>query len=250
MDRRRFLQSAGVVSASLALPKSARLFALGISPRAWRTFEVTASVEVAQSLRPTLVWLPAALLRETPFQKTLANEFRAEGGKAELVENKVDALGIVAARFPEGVKPVLTLTSRVTTRNYAVDLDAARQGAEAGPRGARLLPSTVAARADRRHRQGAGRRVHPGRHDGPRKGAQHLRLGRRQHVPEPENARLRRRRHPLHAGIRRPRRQVRRPQRALRRPRPRRGPSRASRLRAAHREVRPGYKSLGPATES
>jgi len=122
MDRREFLQSAGVVSASLALPKSARLLALVQSPGAWRTFEVTASVEVLKPSGTTRVWLPAALLRDTVFQKTLANDFRAEGGKAELVENKADALGIVAATFPAGVKPVLTLTSRVSTRDYAVDL--------------------------------------------------------------------------------------------------------------------------------
>jgi transglutaminase-like putative cysteine protease len=125
MNRRSFLRSAGVASASLALPRTARLFALGEASGGWRTFEVTTRVEVLKSSGPTLVWLPAALIRETPFQKTLANDFHAEGGAAELVvASKADALGIVAARFPDGVKPVLTLTSRITTRNYAVDLSA------------------------------------------------------------------------------------------------------------------------------
>ena len=101
------------------------------------------------------MWLPAALLRETPYQKTLANTFQAEGGTAELVEHKADALGIVAAKFPEGAKPVLTLTSRVSTQNYAVDLSAARQGAEGRPRRARELPAADEGRSDRRHRQGA-----------------------------------------------------------------------------------------------
>ena len=123
MNRRKFLRSAGVVSASLALPRSARLLALGDSG-AWRTFEVTSRVEVLNPSGMTRAWLPAALLRETPFQKTLANDFRAEGGQVELVENKADALGIVSATFPAGVKPVLTLTSRVSTRDYAVDLSA------------------------------------------------------------------------------------------------------------------------------
>jgi transglutaminase-like putative cysteine protease len=66
--------------------------------------------------------LPAALLGETPFQKTLANEFKAEGAKARLVEGKADALGIVVAEFPGGAKPSVALTSRVATRNYAVNL--------------------------------------------------------------------------------------------------------------------------------
>jgi transglutaminase-like putative cysteine protease len=77
------------------------------------------------------VWLPAALIRETPYQKTLSNRFTAEGGTAEIVESRPDALGLVAARFPVGVRPLLTLTSRVETKNYAVDLSAPRKAPKA-----------------------------------------------------------------------------------------------------------------------
>jgi transglutaminase-like putative cysteine protease len=68
------------------------------------------------------VWLPGALLNETPFQRTLSNEFSAEGGTARIVKASADGIGIVAAEFPAGAKPVLALTSRVATRDYAVDL--------------------------------------------------------------------------------------------------------------------------------
>src|SRR6185436_1581907 len=122
MNRRKFLQSTGVVSASLAIPKRARAWALAGSGGSWRTFEVTTLVEVRKHSGLTRVWLPAALLRDTPFQKTLSNEFRADGGTAELVKKESDAMGVVSASFPEGVPPVVTLTSRVQTRNYAVDL--------------------------------------------------------------------------------------------------------------------------------
>jgi transglutaminase-like putative cysteine protease len=96
--------------------------ALGETPPGWRTFEVTTRVEVLKPSGPTLVWLPAALIRDTPYQKTLANTFQADGGTAELVEHKTDALGIVAAKYPANAKPVLTLLSRVSTKNNAVDL--------------------------------------------------------------------------------------------------------------------------------
>ncbi len=122
MNRRKFLRTAGAVSASLALPRTARLLALGEAPGGWRTFEVTTRVEVLKPSGVTRVWLPAALIRETPFQRTLANDFRADGGTAELVEDPAQALGIVAAKFPDGGKPVLTLTSKVATRPFAVDL--------------------------------------------------------------------------------------------------------------------------------
>lgn len=133
MNRRNFLRSAGAVSAGLALPRTARLLALGQTSPGWRTFEVTTRVEILRSSGTTLVWLPAALIRETPFQKTLANDFRAEGGTAEILERKTDALGIVAAKFPAGVKPVLTLTSRVATRDLAADLAAPGKGPKADP---------------------------------------------------------------------------------------------------------------------
>lgn len=122
MNRRDFLRSAVVASAGFALPRTTRLFGASISPGSWRTFELTTRVEVLSSSGATRVWLPAALLRETPYQRTLANRFNAEGGTATMVEGKADAIGIVAAEFPSGVKPVLTLTSRVATRDYVVDL--------------------------------------------------------------------------------------------------------------------------------
>ncbi len=134
MNRRDFLRTAGAASATLALPRAVSRFALGLTPAAsgWRTFEVTTTVEVLKSAGATRVWLPAALIRETAYQKTLANDFRAEGGAAELVvESKPDALGIVSAKFPEGVKPVVSLTCRASTRNAAVDLSAPGRAARA-----------------------------------------------------------------------------------------------------------------------
>ena len=131
MNRRDFLRSAGVASAGLAFPKTARLFAHPAASGAWRTFELTTRAEVLNPSGPTLVWLPAALIRETPYQKTLANRFNAEGGTAEIVESKADALGIVAAKFPAGVKPALTLTSQIATKDRAVDLSAPGKASKA-----------------------------------------------------------------------------------------------------------------------
>jgi len=121
LNRRDFLRSAGAVSTGLAFPA---VECLGAAFDGWRTFEVKTRVEVLKSSGATRVWLPAPLIRTTPFQKTLSHEFSAEGGTARLIADRVDTLGIVAAEFPAGVKPVLTLTNRVATKNYAVDLSA------------------------------------------------------------------------------------------------------------------------------
>jgi len=114
MNRRDFLLSTGLVSTG---------FSRLLADDGWRTFEVTTRVEILKSSGATRVWVPAVLV-ETPFQKPLSNEFTAEGGTARMVKGKTDALGMIAAEFPAGVKPVVTLTSRVSTKNYAVDLSA------------------------------------------------------------------------------------------------------------------------------
>src|SRR5580704_9345592 len=107
MKRRDFLRSAGMVSAAMAFPRAGRTLAEGTATEAWRTFDVTTSVQVLKPSGTTRIWMPAALLNPTPFQKTLANDFKAEGGTAKLVERSDDSLGIIVAEFPAGVMPVL-----------------------------------------------------------------------------------------------------------------------------------------------
>ena len=120
MNRRHFLQASGAVCAGLAFSRSLPAFADASS--GWRTFEVTSRVEVLKPNGVTHIWLPAALIRDTPYQRTLSNKFAAENGSAKLTKDKSSVLGIVSATYPANAKPVLTLTSRVSTKNYAVDL--------------------------------------------------------------------------------------------------------------------------------
>jgi transglutaminase-like putative cysteine protease len=148
MKRRDFLRSAGVVSAAMVFPKAGRMFAQGTAPEAWRRFDVTTSVQVLKPSGTTRIWIPAALVHPTPFQKTLANEFKAEGGTAKLIENSADSLGIIAAEFPAGVMPVLAVTNRVATRNFAVDLSATGKAPKEDPaelqhflRATKLMPT-------------------------------------------------------------------------------------------------------------
>lgn len=137
MNRRDFLTSAGIVSASLAFRRGERLFAQDTTFASWRTFEVTTRVEVLKPSGTTRIWVPAALITQTPFQKTLANTFNAEGGAVKMVASESDALGIIAAEYPAGVRPIVTVTSRVTTKNCAVDLSAPGTGPKESPAGLR-----------------------------------------------------------------------------------------------------------------
>ncbi len=88
----------------------------------WRTFEVTTKVEVLKPNGVTHVWVPAAMIIDAPYQKSANTTFKAEGGSAKLVTNKTDGLGIVSAEFPSGVKPVLTVVSRVSTKDWTVNV--------------------------------------------------------------------------------------------------------------------------------
>jgi hypothetical protein len=126
MRRRDFLRVGACVPATFALSKPEHLFA----DTGWRTFEVTTRVEVLKPSGPTRIWMPAALTQGTPYQKTLANTLKAEGGTARIVENKAEALAIIVAEYPQGVRPILTVTSRVSTRDWAVDLGSANAAAE------------------------------------------------------------------------------------------------------------------------
>lgn len=128
MNRREFLIYTSGAAVGVALSGVDETFALDSPPSEWRRFEVTTRVEVLKPSGVTRIWLPAALVGATAFQKTLANDFKAEGGKAELVENSADALGIVMAEFTAGVKPQMTLVSRIATKNYDIDLSKPNQG--------------------------------------------------------------------------------------------------------------------------
>src|SRR5579871_2709525 len=130
MNRRNFLQSSGAICASFAFTKSIPVFADTVQPDdRWRTFEVTARVEVLKPSGVTNIWLPSAIIRDTPFQRTHANIFHAEGGTARFTKDKPNALGIVSAAYPANAKPVLPLTSHVSLKNYAVDLSASGRAA-------------------------------------------------------------------------------------------------------------------------
>ena len=116
MNRRKFLQTAGTACAGLAFSRSLPVFADAPDSPGWRTFEVTTRVEVLKPNGVTHIWLPAALIHDTPYQKTLANTINAEGGTAKFTKEKPYALGVVWATYPAKEKPVETMCPGASQR--------------------------------------------------------------------------------------------------------------------------------------
>jgi transglutaminase-like putative cysteine protease len=130
MRRRNFLRGIGILSTDFALKSWPPVMAADARSNPWRKFEVTTRVEVLRPGGATRIWVPAGLITGTPYQKTVANSFQSEGGTARMIQRKADGLGIIAAEFPAGMKPALTVTSTVMTRNWAVDLQGRGRAAE------------------------------------------------------------------------------------------------------------------------
>jgi hypothetical protein len=122
MNRCHFLHEASGLSGAFAFSASKSSAAREFISAEWRSFEVTTRIEVLQPAGITRLWVPAALVRQTPFQKTIGNTFHCHAGVARTIKNSAEPLEVIAAEFPPGVRPILTLTSHVRTRNWAVDL--------------------------------------------------------------------------------------------------------------------------------
>jgi transglutaminase-like putative cysteine protease len=131
MNRRNFLRTNGTICAGWALTKALPVLSDTPSGSRWRTFEVVTRVELLKPDGVSHIWLPAPLIRDTPYQKTISTRFTAGGGEARLSKDKQNALGIVSAMYPTNAKPALTMTSRVTLKNYAVDLSSRKTASPA-----------------------------------------------------------------------------------------------------------------------
>src|SRR6202789_387321 len=122
MNRRDFLRANGSICAGWALHRAVPVLADTPSAGEWRTFEVVTAVELLKPDGVSHIWLPAPLIRNTPYQKTISTRFTAKGGTARLSKDKQGALGIVSAMYAANAKPSLSMTSRVALKNYTVDL--------------------------------------------------------------------------------------------------------------------------------
>ncbi|MBX3611338.1 MAG: transglutaminase domain-containing protein [Hydrogenophaga sp.] len=118
-SRRQLLQAG--IAASLPLPALAqeRRFAPQVGP--WRTFEVTVTVNVADPQGTTRLWLPVPDL-DNNWQRSIDNSWSGNASQAGLVADPKAGVRMLMAEFAPSVKaPTLQFTTKLQTRNRAVD---------------------------------------------------------------------------------------------------------------------------------
>ena len=126
---RRTLLTTGLAAAvAQALPFSASAqTAAAPTPRfspqlgPWRTFEVTTTVTVADVKGATQLWLPVPDLA-SDYQTSLDNSWSGNAASVRLVADPHQGVRMLHAEYAAGeTTPTLSLSSRVRTRNRAVD---------------------------------------------------------------------------------------------------------------------------------
>ncbi|KQT10377.1 transglutaminase-like domain-containing protein [Ramlibacter sp. Leaf400] len=125
-NRRDFLLTTSAAAAASALaPLSAlaqeRRFAP--QPAGWRTFEVSKRVEPALAQGASQVWIPIPSV-DTGWQRSLESRI-STNGRAERAADGVDGARMLRVSFDASVpQPFVELTTRVQTRDRAVDWSA------------------------------------------------------------------------------------------------------------------------------
>ena len=129
MNRRRFVQLASALPlgaaaaplAGLAPAAWAQQKTYAPKPGPWRTYEVTTQIEILFPEGVTRIWVPLPSV-DSDYQKSLDNEWNAPGAQTRVVEDGKYGAKILAVEFPAGTaKPFVEVTSRVSTRDRAVD---------------------------------------------------------------------------------------------------------------------------------
>jgi Transglutaminase-like superfamily len=125
MNRRSFLRLTSAAAAGLALPLPRLGQALAASlDTNWRVFEVTTHVELLHPKGVSRAWVPLPLAVDTDFQKSLGNTWDAKGGRTSFEHDPRYGVTFVSSEWADGVRPILEVTSKVTLRNWLVNLTA------------------------------------------------------------------------------------------------------------------------------
>lgn len=129
-SRRQFLRHASAATAATTLPLTMPGLAFAADQRSfepgarsWRSFDVTTQVELALPPGAAQLWVPVPSV-DSDWQQSLSTRFTSNG-QAVLAHDGAQGVKMVHARFEPGTRTaLLEVTSRVRTRDRAVDWQA------------------------------------------------------------------------------------------------------------------------------
>ena len=126
MHRRGFLQTGAAVAAAAMLPRTASAAgAFNPAPQAWRNFQVVTRLEIANQAGRLQAWIPVPSVNEDAWFRSLDSTWTSNAKSAALVHDPASGAAFVHAEWSEGESaPVVEVTSRISTRDRAIDLAA------------------------------------------------------------------------------------------------------------------------------
>src|SRR5208282_879385 len=122
IDRRELLKAGLAVSAAAALPHASPAEA-GFAPQpgAWRAFHVLTRLEIVKADGKTQAWVPIPAVNEQDWFKSLGSEWTSNG-RTTLVRDPKYGGELLRVEWTDGEKsPVVEVTSRIATRDRAID---------------------------------------------------------------------------------------------------------------------------------
>jgi transglutaminase-like putative cysteine protease len=124
-ERRHWLKTSAALAAAPLLPNLALAQERRFEPvaGAWRSFELTTTVNVADVKGATQLWLPIPDV-DTDWQRPLANSWTGNASTARIAADPKRGVRMLHATFSDATAaPTLTLVSTVQTRNRSTDWD-------------------------------------------------------------------------------------------------------------------------------
>jgi transglutaminase-like putative cysteine protease len=119
MDRRIFLKTSAAALAAQALPWSRAFAAID----GWRGYEMNTTVEIVRPKGVSRAWIPVPSIEDNGWNQVLGNSWTGNAKRTELANDGKYGVQMLYAEWAPGTeRPVIQLTSRVRTRDRAIDL--------------------------------------------------------------------------------------------------------------------------------
>jgi transglutaminase-like putative cysteine protease len=128
MQRREFLLTSAALAAGMVWPAARAIAAFNPSPEnGWRTFEITTRVGLAKTDGAARVWLPLPSVQEKNWIRPMGNLWQGNAAIVHVLRNPDYGAEMLYAEWQTDDIPVLEVTSRIATRDRALDLARAGQ---------------------------------------------------------------------------------------------------------------------------